>query len=402
MASPLRTATTGISKNTLAKGNYTVTPSGNYKVTLKAQPKAPKAEQRVFRSAATTDAQRAADARVIAEDNARQQVQRDYENQRRELLNQAITGEALFRDARDRAGAIGTDAMMPKDYSGTSDYQANRNANYDNAAAYQTNLAALKAQQAAAEAARFKAEQEQRLNQREARSRITNADSDLARQSLLDDRIRYYRSTGMSQAEAENAALNRPWETMNADYLKKIGLDAGNGSLYGVGSSNFNPNTGEFQATMDDRRQLKQDRYDLANTNKYDDLIAQGAFSPSGTGLEKYGAAGNVSQPAIVSSPKGSDRSLPEPPVQSPTFSSPANAAYSGSIPTNIAFTNPGTAAQQTANIMPTYSSFGTSMTGMQGAENQPGTGRAAGTRVRRAATGAQFTGSSGSRSRSA
>lgn len=393
----------GVSKNTLKKGNYTVTPSGDYKITLKAPVKESKVDSRISfsdpRVAASNPARAAEkeanDARKIAEDNARQQLKRDYDNERAALLNAAITGEALFRDERARARNAGTEGAIVTDYSSTPEYQANRAANYDAAANYQTSMAALKAQQAAAAEARAQAEKEQRLNQSEARARIVGADSELARQNLLDDRIRYYKSTGMSQAEAENAALSRPWETMNQDYLKQIGMDAGNGSLYGVGSSNFNPTTGAFNATMGERKQLKQDRADL-QSGKYDDLIAQGYFSPSGTGLEAYGAAGNVSQPNIVYG--GTNRSLPEPPVQSPSYSAPANATYPGSIPTNVAFTNPGTASQQTANMMNMYSSFGNA-----GASNynQPDSqsGSAGSTnRVRKSSTGSQFTSGTSSR----
>lgn len=298
----------GISKNTWESGKHTIV--GDRIVFNDAAGKKPKEpSQRIFSS----DPNNADFQRRLAADMEKQQIQAAADNARQALLKEAIDNQNKYAVERQQARANGM--PIEADFRSTAEYQANRQANYDNMASEKTNMAAFDARQAAAEQKRYEDNVMQQLAEREAGSRIMGADSDLTRSNLSDDRIRALKKVNAAKpnedattynARIEQLAASMPWEALTPTYLKSIGLvsQADPNSLYGYGSSNFGYTKEDYvnaaqngtpmpaqdiskgiAITDADRQALVQFRADL-QAGKYDADIAAGKFSPSNTGIE--------------------------------------------------------------------------------------------------------------------
>lgn len=298
----------GVSKNTWESGKYSIV--GDRLVFNDAAGKTPKEpSQRIFSS----DPNNADFQRRLAADMEKQQIQAAADNARQALLKEAIDNQNKYAVERQQARANGM--PIEADFRSTAEYQANRQANYDNMASEKTNMAAFDARQAAAEQKRYEDNVMQQLAEREAGSRIMGADSDLTRSNLSDDRIRALKKVNAAKpnedattynARIEQLAASMPWEALTPTYLKSIGLvsQADPNSLYGYGSSNFGYTKEDYvnaaqngtpmpaqdiskgiAITDADRQALVQFRADL-QAGKYDADIAAGKFSPSNTGIE--------------------------------------------------------------------------------------------------------------------
>lgn len=298
----------GVSKNTWESGKYSIV--GDRLVFNDAAGKKPKEpSQRIFSS----DPNNADFQRRLAADMEKQQIQAAADNARQALLKEAIDAQNKYAVERQQARANGM--PIEADFRSTAEYQANRQANYNNMASEKTNMAAFNARQAAAEQKRYEDNVMQQLAEREAGSRIMGADSDLTRSNLTDDRIRALKKVNAAKpnedaasynARIEQLAASMPWEALSPTYLKSIGMvsEADPNSLYGYGSSNFGYTKEDYvnaaqngtpmpaqdiskgiAITDADRQALVQFRADL-QAGKYDADIAAGKFSLSGTGIE--------------------------------------------------------------------------------------------------------------------
>lgn len=298
----------GISANLWNSGAYSIV--GDRIVYNGAAVSKPKqATQRIFSS----DPTNADFQRRNAEDMEKQTIKYNADNQRQDLLRQAIDNQNKYAVQRQQARANGL--QDPGDFANTTQYQENRAANYDVAAQEKNALSAYNQKLASEEQARYADSIMKQLADREASSRIMGADSDLTRSNLSDDRIRALKKVNAAKpnedattynARIEQLAASMPWEALTPTYLKSIGLvsQADPNSLYGSGSSNFGYTKEDYinaaqngtampaqdiskgiAITDADRQALVQFRADL-QAGKYDADIAAGKFSLSGTGIE--------------------------------------------------------------------------------------------------------------------
>lgn len=228
--------------------------------------------------------------KFITQDKA--EAQYDYDRQN--LLRQSNIAQVAWNDQQQNKMAT-IPGYTYQSFDKSPDYASNKTASQNLTGSFQRTLAELqlKLEQ---DAAKRDAEQQALLRaQNEAAKRINMNDNANARQSIIENRMIALRNANpnMSQAEIE-ASVDRTFKPLTLDYLDSLkmvasktgGADANGGvTLYGIGSSNFNPATGNFAISDQQRQELQQFRTDLQN-HKYDNEIAKGYFSPSGTGIE--------------------------------------------------------------------------------------------------------------------
>lgn len=228
--------------------------------------------------------------KFITQDRA--EAQYDYDRQN--LLRNSNIAQVNWNDQQQNKMAT-IPGYTYQSYDKSPEYSANKTASQNLTGAFQKTLAdlQLKLEQ---DAAKRDAEQQALLRaQAEAAKRINMNDNANARQSIIENRMIALRNANpnMSQAEIE-ASVDRTFKPLTLDYLDSLkmvasktgGAEANGGvTLYGIGSSNFNPATGNFAISDQQRQELQQFREDLQN-HKYDNEIAKGYFSPSGTGIE--------------------------------------------------------------------------------------------------------------------
>lgn len=228
--------------------------------------------------------------KFITQDKA--EAQYDYDRQN--LLRQSNIAQVAWNDQQQNKMAT-IPGYTYQSFDKSPDYSSNKTASQNLTGSFQRTLAELqlKLEQ---DAAKRDAEQQALLRaQNEAAKRINMNDNANARQAIIENRMIALRNANpnMSQAEIE-ASVDRTFKPLTVDYLDSLkmvasktgGAEANGGvTLYGIGSSNFNPATGNFAISDQQRQELQQFRTDLQN-HKYDNEIAKGYFSPSGTGIE--------------------------------------------------------------------------------------------------------------------
>lgn len=230
--------------------------------------------------------------KFITQDRAEAQ----YDYNRQNLLRDSNIAQVNWNDQQqNKLATIPGYKYQP--YSSSQAYSDNKTASQNLAGSFQKTIAdlQLKLEQ---DAAKRDAEQQALMRaQNEAAKRINMNDNANARQSIIENRMIALRNANptLTQAEIE-ASVDRTFKPLTLDYLDSLkmvasktgGAEANGGvTLYGIGSSNFNPATGNFAISDQDRQDLVQFREDLKN-HKYDKEIAAGVFSPSGTGIEGF------------------------------------------------------------------------------------------------------------------
>ncbi len=277
----------GVSKNTLAKGNYYVDSNGNYKIALKANPVPASSAQISFSDPRLSKANADRVAAAQANDQFKIDSLTALQNQknsttatRQDLLNQAIMAEQQFRDDRMQAVSRGLGDQFPSDFSQTQAYLDNRQANLQNNAQGAQAYSDLKS-----------SINQQSIDREIAKNAEEQAKNDLMRLILSGNN----KSVQDSILAAGRSLPEISKETLQKMNLLTTGAD-GTTSMVGGGSSNFNPNTAQFDATMDERRQLKQDR---ALQDQYE-LMNYGKLNDDGSVGISYGGTYAPSNPPIV------------------------------------------------------------------------------------------------------
>lgn len=219
-----------------------------------------------------------------------------YDYDRQNLLRNSNIAQVAWQDQEtNKQNTIPGYKIQP--FNNSSAYTENRTAAQNLTGSVQKALADIQMKQEADEAAAAMKQQALLRAQSEAASRIHSNDNALVRQSAIENRMIALRNDhpDWSQAQIE-ANVDRNFSPLDLNYLKSIDLVASetggtdnNGGviLKGIGSSNFNPATGNVAITDQQRQDLVKFRTDLQN-HVYDKEIAAGVFSPSGTGLEGY------------------------------------------------------------------------------------------------------------------
>lgn len=217
-----------------------------------------------------------------------------YDYNRQNLLRDSNVAQVNWNDQQQNKMAT-IPGYKYQSYDQSPVYSVNKTASQNLTGAFQKTLADLQLKLEQDAAKRDADRQEMMRAQSEAASRINNNDNAAARQSALDNRMIALRNANptLTQAEIE-ANVDRTFKPLDLNYLDSLqmvasktgGADANGGViLNGLGSTNFNPATGNFAISDQQRQALTQFRTDLQN-HKYDNEIAKGYFSPSGTGIE--------------------------------------------------------------------------------------------------------------------
>lgn len=267
---PYSGAPIGISSTAWKNGSYTQVPSGGYVYV------GPQYQQPEYNPGWVGAGHNSLENQSYI---AQEKLYNDYRQSQADLLRNSNISQANFIDEQARLRAANP-SYVNKSYVDTDAYAKNRNAAYDSTAKYNATKESTQNDYQKQIDARNDAQQALLAAQMEAQKRILHNDDALTRQDIITNR-------------AIKGNTNTDLAALTYDYLKSIGMttdfkDAnGKPVLMGVGNSNFNPATGQFAITQAQRDQLKKDRADLL-AGKYDDRIAQGDFSPSGTGLEGY------------------------------------------------------------------------------------------------------------------
>ncbi len=277
--------------------------------------------------------------KFITQDRAEAQ----YDYNRQNLLGDSNIAQVAWNDQQQNKMAT-IPGYTYQSYDQSPTYSANKTASQNLTGSFQKTLAELQLKLEQDTAKRDSEKQALMAAQAEAAQRINMNDNAAARQSIIDNRMIALRNANPTWTQAQiEANVDRTFKPLSLDYLDSLqlvasktgGADANGGViLNGIGSTNFNPATGNVAITDQQRQDLKQFREDLLN-HKYDNEIAKGYFSPSGTGIE----------------------GLDGKPIQAQTM------AYGGQLYQNDASGNWGTAA--TTNTTPkTTNQSGVSQTG--------------------------------------
>lgn len=276
----------GVSTNNWNKGAYIITPSGNAKY-VGAQPDKRTASQKVFATPEKDGSMNANSALRNKQAMETDQLKLDRRYDQAQTLRDFNVAQANWND-NERRKKETIPGYQPQPFSNSPEYTDNRIKASNINATYSTDRDALNTAQQQAWIDKSAQDYANMLKKIEARTLFFGGNSELAQQNVLADRRRQALASGQ-----DPNAIDTSMPTLNAEYLKSIGLlssvlDAnGNPSIYGMGSSNYNPTSGTFNISQAERKQLKTDRADLA-AGKYDDRIAKGDFSASGTGIIGY------------------------------------------------------------------------------------------------------------------
>jgi hypothetical protein len=272
----------GISENNWKNGAYTETGNGSYKY-VGNKPVQKTATRQVFSSDGNPASEMRNNQAV-----AKKQLTLDNNYNSANLLRDSNIAMQDW-NAGEQAKKATIPGYSPVPYGNTAAYQTDRAAAQDAMGAFKKTMADLEAKQTAERFAAQDKVNAQNLAKEEARSRIYSGDNPMVQQDIINQRTKAYAAAHPELSPEEvSQQVDKTFQPLNNEYLKSIGMvDQSGQNLYGAGSSNFDPNTGNFAISQADREGLKQFRADVA-AGKYDSQIAAGDFSPSNTGIAGF------------------------------------------------------------------------------------------------------------------